>query len=139
MHIFFVSYLWVFDKTKQRSLSGWDNANAVQRVPCNHTALMLHIDSKTPSWWDRKLSGPTAHGLLNWRNHNQEWLSIEPRMRHPTTDLTTFLTKRTWVAEDMSRKVTCRLTLFTLHLILYKASTAPTCTMKCLTAALFII
>ncbi|KAK3021356.1 hypothetical protein RJ639_045989 [Escallonia herrerae] len=48
----------------------------------------------------------TTHLLLPRRKHNQYWLGIEPRVRKPAPDFTTFLAKRTFVAEDMSCQVT---------------------------------
>lgn len=86
----------------------------------------------------QRLSSFAAHSLLCRGNHNKNWLSIQAGMRKPATDLTTFLTKGTCVAEDMSSKVASSLTLFTLQLIFHKASTAPAWPVKSFTATLLI-
>lgn len=84
----------------------------------------------------RCLGHTAAHGLLSRRDHYQDWLGIETRMRQPSPQLTTFLAQSTGMAEHMSCKVTSCLTMFALQLVLHKASTAPTWSSKCLTAAL---
>lgn len=79
-----------------------------------------------------------AHGLLTGGNHNEHLLGVKARMREPTTKLTTFLAKSTRMAEEVSCKVTNWLTLLALHLILNKASTAPTRSVERLAAPLEI-
>lgn len=80
----------------------------------------------------------TAHGLLWWRNHNQNWLRIEAWMRQPATKLATFLAKGTCVAENVGCKVTCSLTLFALPFIFHKASAASAWSIKCFTTSLLV-
>ena len=58
------------------------------------------------------VSSFTAHALLSRRNHNQNGLSIEARMRQPATDLTAFLAKGKGMAAQMSGNITEGLTLF---------------------------
>jgi hypothetical protein len=130
-------YLWVFYPNEAGGPSDADQITPVQFIQYHIAPVPYRQDNFSRQ--GRKLSGPTAHALLHRRNHNQDWLSIEPGMRQPTTELTAFLTKSTHVAAEVSCKVTCSLTLFTLRLILQKASAAPTWPMKCLPAALFVI
>ena len=109
-----------------------DTANRVLRVS---NIILIRYTQATISML-RCLGHTAAHGLLSRRDHYQDWLGIETRMRQPSPQLTTFLAQGTGMAEHMSCKVTSCLTMFALQLVLHKASTAPTWSSKCLTAAL---
>lgn len=79
----------------------------------------------------------TSHGLFTWWKHNHSGLSIETRVKNLPADLTAFLAKCTCMAKDMRHKVTSRLHMFPLHLILYAATAATTRPVHRLKASLF--
>ena len=85
----------------------------------------------------RPLDSLTAHGLFTWWEHHHGRLSVETGVKNLPAELTAFLAKGTCMAKDVCHKVTSRLHMLPLHLVLNAASAAATRPVHCLKASLF--
>lgn len=87
---------------------------------------------------ESKQASLATHSLFCGWHHNHGGLSIETRVKNLPAELTSFLAKGTCMAKDMCHKVTSRLYMFSLHLVLYAATTATTRPIHSLKASLFL-